>query len=81
VVDTGLGAPGTGWTLAELERYAQRDIALGRVGEPEDIAEVLVFLLSDAARFMTSEVIVVDGGASLAYRRKKRCSETVGSIS
>jgi len=71
VIDTGLGTPGTGWTLAELERYAQRDVALGRVGEAEDIAEVIVFLLSDAARFMTGEVIVVDGGASLAHRRKK----------
>ena len=56
---------------AELERYAQRDVALGRVGQPEDIADVIVFLLSDAARFMTGEVIIVDGGASLAHRRKK----------
>lgn len=71
VIDTGLGAPGTGWTRAELERYGQRDVAVGRFGQPEDIADVVVFLLSDAARFMTGEVIVVDGGASLAHRRKK----------
>jgi NAD(P)-dependent dehydrogenase (short-subunit alcohol dehydrogenase family) len=73
LIDTGLGAPGrwSGWTRAEVERYAQRDIALGRVGEPEDIADVAVFLLSDAARFMTGEVIVVDGGAGLAHKRKK----------
>jgi 3-oxoacyl-[acyl-carrier protein] reductase len=73
LVDTGLGAPGrwSGWTRAEVERYAQRDIALGRVGEPEDIADVVVFLLSDAARYLTGEVIVADGGASLAHKRKK----------
>jgi 3-oxoacyl-[acyl-carrier protein] reductase len=73
LIDTGLGAPGreSGWTRAEVERYAQRDIALGRVGQPEDIADVAVFLLSDAARYMTGEVVVVDGGASLAHRRKK----------
>ena len=71
VIDTGLGAPGTGWTRAELERYARRDVALGRCGQAEDIADVIVFLLSDASRFMTGEVIVVDGGASLAHRRKK----------
>ena len=39
VIDTGLGAPGTGWTRAELERYGQRDVALGRFGQPEDIAD------------------------------------------
>jgi NAD(P)-dependent dehydrogenase (short-subunit alcohol dehydrogenase family) len=71
VIDTGLGAPGTGWTRAELARYAERDVALGRVGQAEDIADVILFLLSDASRFMTGEVIVVDGGASLAHRRKK----------
>ena len=71
VIDTGLGAPGTGWTRAELERYGQRDVALGRYGQPEDIADVIVFLLSDASRFMTGELIAVDGGASLGHRRKK----------
>jgi NAD(P)-dependent dehydrogenase (short-subunit alcohol dehydrogenase family) len=73
LIDTGLSAPGrwSGWTRAEVERYAARDIALGRAGEPEDIADVVTFLLSDAARYMTGEVIVVDGGASLAHKRKK----------
>jgi NAD(P)-dependent dehydrogenase (short-subunit alcohol dehydrogenase family) len=71
VIDTGLGAPGTGWTRAELERYGQRDVALGRYGQPEDIADVIVFLLSTASRFMTGELIAVDGGASLGHRRKK----------
>ena len=71
VIDTGLGAPGTGWTRAELARYAERDVALGRFGQAEDIADVIVFLLSNASRFMTGEVMIVDGGASLAHRRKK----------
>jgi 3-oxoacyl-[acyl-carrier protein] reductase len=73
LIDTGLGAAGrwSGWTRAEVERYAQRDIALGRVGQPEDIADVVLFLLSDAARYLTGEVIVADGGASLAHKRKK----------
>lgn len=70
VIDTGLGAPGTGWTRAELERYGQREVALGRFGQPEDIADIIVFLLSDASRFMTGELIAVDGGASLGHRRK-----------
>lgn len=78
LIDTGLGAPGrwSGWTREEVERYAQRDIAVGRVGQPEDIAEVVVFLLSDGASYMTGEVVVVDGGASLAHKRKKEIRES-----
>lgn len=37
-------------------------IPLRRVGEPEEIADVAVFLASQAARYITGQVIVVDGG-------------------
>ena len=36
---------------------------VGRVGEPKEIADVVVFLCSDGASFMTGSQIVVDGGA------------------
>jgi NAD(P)-dependent dehydrogenase (short-subunit alcohol dehydrogenase family) len=36
-----------------------------RIGEPEDIADVVVFLCSDMARFITGQNIVVDGGMTL----------------
>jgi 3-oxoacyl-[acyl-carrier protein] reductase len=35
---------------------------MGRVGEPEDVAEVIVFLASDGARYISGQVLVVDGG-------------------
>jgi 3-oxoacyl-[acyl-carrier protein] reductase len=35
---------------------------MGRVGEPEDIADVILFPASDAARYLTGQVVVVDGG-------------------
>ena len=37
-------------------------LPLRRVGQPEDVAALAVFLLSDAARFMTGGVHTVDGG-------------------
>lgn len=37
-------------------------IPMGRVGEPEDVADVALFLASAAARYITGQVIVVDGG-------------------
>jgi 3-oxoacyl-[acyl-carrier protein] reductase len=44
-----------------LEKAAEF-IPMGRVGEPEDIAEVILFLASDSARYLTGQVLVVDGG-------------------
>jgi 3-oxoacyl-[acyl-carrier protein] reductase len=41
---------------------AMAEIVLKRVGTPEDVANVVVFLASDMARHVTGEVIKVDGG-------------------
>ena len=37
-------------------------IPIGRIGEPEDIADVISFLASDQARYLTGQVVTVDGG-------------------
>ncbi len=37
-------------------------IPMGRIGEPDEIADVILFLASNAARYMTGQVVVVDGG-------------------
>jgi 3-oxoacyl-[acyl-carrier protein] reductase len=39
-----------------------KTIALGRSGTPEDVAPVVTFLASDAARYVTGQTVVVDGG-------------------
>jgi 3-oxoacyl-[acyl-carrier protein] reductase len=41
---------------------AAKFIPMGRVGEPEDIADVVLFLASAAARYLTGQVVAVDGG-------------------
>ncbi len=38
---------------------------LGRIGEPEDIAEAVLFLVSDAASFITGAELTIDGGQTL----------------
>ena len=46
----------------ELKENAQKQIALGRFGKPEEIAGVVSFLVSDNASFITGQTIVADGG-------------------
>lgn len=58
VVDTPMTAA---WP-AELKAETIRRTPLGRIAQPEDIADVAIFLASDAARFVTGEVIEVNGG-------------------
>ena len=40
-------------------------IPMGRIGEPDDIADVIVFLASHEARYLTGQVISVDGGLAV----------------
>ncbi len=47
---------------AEGAEKAGEFIPMGRIGEPEDIADVITFLASHGARYMTGQTLVVDGG-------------------
>ena len=49
---------------AQVDQLRART-ALGRLGEPEDVAGPVAFLVSPAARFVTGTLVSVDGGLSL----------------
>ena len=51
----------------EIEEAQTRPVLLKRFGTPEEIAEVAVFLASDASSFMTGALIIADGGATAWY--------------
>jgi 3-oxoacyl-[acyl-carrier protein] reductase len=58
-------APGpiqTGWIPAEAEEPIVEDIPLGRMGRPDDVADVVVFLASEQARWVTGQRLFVGGG-------------------
>lgn len=46
----------------EVKAAAIAESCLGRMGEPEDVADVVAFLCSDRARHVTGQVLRVDGG-------------------
>jgi NAD(P)-dependent dehydrogenase (short-subunit alcohol dehydrogenase family) len=52
------------YTPSVRKAYEEK-IALGRLGQPRDIADAIVFLASDAARFITGIELVADGGMIL----------------
>jgi NAD(P)-dependent dehydrogenase (short-subunit alcohol dehydrogenase family) len=52
-----------GGSMEAAEREAVQNIPIGRMVEPEDIADLIVFLVSERASAITGQVIAVDGGA------------------
>ena len=59
---TEKGAAQTGQTAEQIEKTWTRQIALDRLGRPEEIADTIVWLASDRASYITGQTILVDGG-------------------
>jgi len=71
--------PGRIWTPMPISRLKPEDdpqeilarwgknIPLGRVGMPEDVARAILFLASDEAAWITGTWLVVDGGATISH--------------
>jgi 3-oxoacyl-[acyl-carrier protein] reductase/bacilysin biosynthesis oxidoreductase BacG len=52
----------TGKTVEELRRARVKDIPLGRLGRPEEVAHLIVFLASECASYITGSCVTIDGG-------------------
>lgn len=50
------------WENPRIARAAEAATPLRRLGEPDDVAGTIVYLSSDAARYVTGQCIVIDGG-------------------
>jgi 3-oxoacyl-[acyl-carrier protein] reductase len=62
VIDTDM----SNFTKSEAGRQVALDMqALKRIGKPDDVADVIVFLTSEKARWITGASIPVDGGSKL----------------
>jgi 3-oxoacyl-[acyl-carrier protein] reductase len=61
-IETPMTAPAFS-AMPDFKAYWQGKAALGRLGQPQDIADVIAFLASDEARFMSGQGFFVDGGA------------------
>jgi 3-oxoacyl-[acyl-carrier protein] reductase len=64
-ITVNIVAPGpiqTGWIPPELEPQTAAETPLGRVGRPDDIADVVVFLASEQGRWVTGQLLWVGGG-------------------
>jgi 3-oxoacyl-[acyl-carrier protein] reductase len=49
----------------EILQEVRKQIPLGRLGEPRDVADAVLFLASEAAAFITGQVLTVDGGLTV----------------
>lgn len=49
----------------EIKATALTNIPAGRLGQPEDIAKAVVFLVSDAAAYITGQTLAIDGGMTM----------------
>ncbi|MBI2206109.1 MAG: SDR family oxidoreductase [Candidatus Rokubacteria bacterium] len=56
------------WKTPAMIANAGREVPLGRVGRPEEIAWAVIFVASDQANFMTGETVYVSGGPRVANR-------------
>lgn len=56
------GPNDTGWMDTDIKAAVERWSPMGRIGTPDDVAGLVAFLCSDAARWITGQALTCDGG-------------------
>lgn len=67
-ITVNIVAPGpiqTGYITPENEKIWAAESPLGRIGRPEDVAEIMVFLASEQAHWLTGQLLYVGGGSRM----------------
>jgi NAD(P)-dependent dehydrogenase (short-subunit alcohol dehydrogenase family) len=59
------------YMLKNFRGKIESENPLGRIGSPEDMAGLAIFLASDATKYMTGQVIALDGGRALGTSSNK----------
>ena len=62
----GINAQKSGKSIDDVRKASVSSIPLGRLGRPEELANLVVFLASQAASYITGQAIMVDGAAGNA---------------
>jgi 3-oxoacyl-[acyl-carrier protein] reductase len=57
-----LGPVQTGWISPQLEKEISSHIPLQRIGQPEDVASVIIFFASEQANWITGQLLYIGGG-------------------
>jgi len=57
------GTHTAGFMGSDVQKWAETTTPLGRIGQPEDISPIAVFLASDDSGWLTGETIVAGGGS------------------
>ena len=64
-IDEEIGVKQMGLASGELLKVRGKDIPLGRLSVPEDVANVVAFLAGPDASYITGETVVVSGGLAM----------------
>jgi NAD(P)-dependent dehydrogenase (short-subunit alcohol dehydrogenase family) len=63
-INTGMAEYGAQAANSTIEELGRQMYPLGRIGEPEDVANTVLFLASDESKYTTGAEFVIDGGAT-----------------